>query len=173
MGRDPHAQRERAAGGLAGDGPEPDEAEALARDLAAHQGVARPGSGRHGVGGAVGPTQEQHRGADDVFGHRDIVGARRGIDRDAARLTSRKIDVVEADPEAPDYLEVGSGGEERRPHLGAVADHEGVGVAEGRHQVARPVDEARIVDRREPGEFGRDGLLVHEFADHHLGAAGR
>ena len=47
VGRDPHPEGESAAGGLASNGAEPDEAEALARDLPAHQRVARPGPDCH------------------------------------------------------------------------------------------------------------------------------
>ena len=121
---DAHAEGRGARGRLPRDGAEADEAEPLAGDLAAHQAAARPGAGDHLRRRRVGAAQQKHRRADDVFRHRDVVGAARRTDGDAACPARLDVDVVEPDPEPADDLQRSGGFEQRAAHLRAVADDE-------------------------------------------------
>jgi hypothetical protein len=168
VGGHAHAEVARHAAGDPGDGAVAHEAEALACELAAHEFGPRPFAGGDARRGEPRAAQQQQRGGDDVLRHRQVVGTGGWIDRDAARLAGRHVDVVEADAQAPHDLEQWGGVEQRATHLRAVADDQRARVAQGCREPRRVVHELRVVQHVAPGEGGADGCLVHEFRDDDL-----
>ena len=168
-GRHRHVQGRRALGGLASDGAVADQPETLAGDLAAHQTIAWPRPGDHVGGRRIGAAQQQHGGRDHVFGDGDVVGAACREHRDAARLASRHVDVVEPDAETADRFQALRRIEKRPAHLRPVAHDEAPRLAQGGGEVVRPVDEVGRVKDVESLQSLADRRLVHEFRNDDIG----
>ncbi len=169
---DAHAEIASHARGHARNCAEADEAEALAREFAAHQFGARPLAGGHPGGCKPGLAQQHEGRGDDVFGDRQVVGAAGRVDRDAAGFAGRNVDVVQPDAEPPDHAQVRGALEQRASHLRAIAHDQRAGHARLGQEPRRVVHELRVIEHATAGERVADRGLVHELADDDLGHAG-
>ena len=130
-----HVEADGAAGDLAADAAEADDAERLAGDLGAEELVAVPLAGLHGgVGGGDVAGQGEQQG-DGVLGGRDGVAARGVHDDDAPARGGGDVDVVDADAGADDAAELAGIVEQVGGEAGAGADDGAVGGAEGGGEV--------------------------------------
>ena len=104
---DAHLEGARAFHHFAPDAAQADDAERLAAQLVAHEFFLFPlaaARGRVGLGNV--PRHGQHHG-ERVLGHRDGVAARRVHHQHAGLGGGFEIDVVHADPRAPDHAQLG------------------------------------------------------------------
>ena len=137
-----HAEPARAIGHDAADVAEADHAERAVEELHAHELVLLPVARLHRGRGLRDVARERDQQRDGVLGGRDVVAARRVHHDDAARGRGGDVDVVDADPGAPDHAQLAARGDHVGGHLGAAADHEPVGVGDRRRADRRAGDPA-------------------------------
>jgi len=161
-----HAEPARQRRGELADRAEADQAQGLARRLAAvGQRIARPLPGRHRSAAPVGAAQQQQRRGDHVLGDRQGIRAGGRDHLHAARFAAGHVDVVQADAEPPDDLAARQRGEQVAAHLGAVAHDQRIRARRLGHQPRRVVDQLRVVQHIVRGAQRRQRALVDEFAD--------
>ena len=125
-----HAEGVGAAGDFEADAPEPDDAERLAPQLGALQGLLIPLARVHGAVGARNrPAHGDHQ-AEGELGYGDGVGARGVHHHDALVGGGIGVDVVDADSGAANNPKLGGVREEGGVGLHSGADDECVGIGE-------------------------------------------
>ena len=128
---DLHVEAGGAAGDLAADAAQADDAERLAGELGADELAALPLAGAHaGVGGGDVPGQGHQQG-DGVLGGADGVAAGRVHDDDALARGGGHVDVIHADAGADDGPQLAGIFQQLGRDLGAAADDHAVGRPQG------------------------------------------
>jgi hypothetical protein len=150
---------------IARDRAEADEPHALAGDLAADQLRLGEFARQHRRIGKIGAAQQHHGAADDIFDDGEAVRAGRRKDPDAAGGAGFHVDIVEADAEPADDLELAGGFEHRAAHLRLVAHDQGRDIGQQPCELVRLVEELGVVMDRIARAERRDRGLVHEFGD--------
>ena len=132
---DLHLEPGRAARDFRSDAADPDEAQGLAAQLAANEFRTGP-LARADAAVRIGDAPEQRqREGERVLRSGNDVPERRVHDVDAASGRRRNVDVVHADPGAPDDGQPRRRIEDLRRHLGLAADDERVDIGEARGEV--------------------------------------
>ncbi len=84
-------------------------------------------------------------------------------------LAGFQINVVEADPQTSDHLQLRTGRKNVVVDLGPVAHDQRPRVSKQRLDVIGPVDQSRIPMHRVPGLEFLDRTFVHEFGNDYVG----
>ncbi len=142
-GHHAHAEPLGALRHHAADVAEPDQTERAVQQLETREAALLPAARLHRGGGLGDVARQRDEQRDGVLGGGDVVALGRVHHHDAARGGARHVDVVDADPRAPDHAQLLGGVDHLGGHLGAAADHQAVGVADRLEQLvgsqARPV----------------------------------
>ena len=101
-----HAEPARAIGHDAADVAEAEHAQRAVVELHAHELGLLPLARLHGGRGLRDVARERDQQRDGVLGGRDVVAARGVHHHDAARGGGGDVDVVDADPGAPDHAQL-------------------------------------------------------------------
>ena len=170
VGEDLHAEGIGALGDFSADAAEAEDAEVLAEEFGAGEGLAVPLAFAHrldGFGYRAGQGEEVGEGQ---LGGRDGV-TRRGVHHDHAALSGGiHVDVVDADAGAADADQTGGGGEDFTGDLGLGADQDGVHVGDEGEDLlrGRAIGFDDLVTRLgfEEGDPGGGNFVGDEYLRH-------
>ncbi len=170
VGEHLHAEGVGALGDFGADAAEAEDAEVLAEEFGAGEGLAVPLAFAHRLDGFGYRASQGEQVGEGQLGGRDGV-ARRGVHHDHAALGGGiDVDVVDAHPGTADANEAGGGGEDFAGDLGLGTDQDGVHVGDEGEDLlrGRAIGFDDLVTRLgfEEGDPGGGNFVGDEYLRH-------